>query len=426
MVRKPTNMPLVFQRIFDMPLDIHSNFSTMAEFERYMKDGFGVKHALNNDLIIVDAETNKKTYLNGTVDGNKYIGQVVTVAGENADNIGHSAKLYVLNHGFYKKDGIETYGWYYVDSKSIAETITVKLKDGIGGLMYNYEFPTNTPVEDVFNLLFNQCKLPECFIGIGNENIVKVERGTSLLPKFEIEYKGNDGGKLINYKILNENDEDITNNFNELSRADEENSSLIEIEAKKAYDIDLGEHIFKVICNYESGVDIDSILKNDLKLKSPIQESFCESEIKIIGCYPAWAYTTSSIGFEDYGEIIARQGNFKILDKPVDSRIVLNVNPGDLSIVFAYPKEWGVCKYINFVELEDFNNESVFNKDVVSVPDAKITVEVKLLDDDGNPLISDDGVEYTYNELSNPEPYYVYKYTGNKEFDSKATFVIKF
>lgn len=421
---RPTNMPLVFQRIFDKPLDVHSNFETIIDLDNYLLDGFGVIHALNDDLIVKDGS--KRTYLNGTVDGNKYVGQVVTVAGENIDDIGHNAKIYVLNHGFHEKNGVQTYGWYYVDLKSIAKSLTVNLEDGIGGLMYNYKFPTNTPVEDVFNLLFNQCKLPECFIGIGNENIVKVERGTLLSSTFKIKYKCNDGGKLIDYKILNENDEDITNNFTELSRIDNEVSSVIEVEVKKPISIDIGEHKFKLICNYEHGSQIDSILLNDLKLDSPIQDGSCESNLTVIGCYPVWAYVTSNTGYEDYEDIIAKEGNLKTLDKPKNNILTLNVNPGDMSVVFAYPKEWGTCKYIKYAELEDFNNEDVFDIEVVNVPDVQVSVKTKLLDENGYPLVDKNGAEYIYYELSNPEPYFVYKYTGDKEFDSKATFIIKF
>ena len=415
MANRIINIPLSYSRIFNTPLDKDCCFEDLSALQVYLNSGFGTSYAVESDGLTPDdnkLDDNKSRYQNGTVDGNKYIGQIVSVSNINNKK---EPKIYILNVGL-DNDGL--FGWYCCEAHIIDEELTMNIQEGIGGIKQGFKFNEDTPIKDIFKLMFNNPIMPQCKVSIDDvEDELLVERGSSINGKIiNIDFEQNDGGLL--YEIQIKSDDLVLHTINNPI----DNSFEYELENIEDIDKDIE---LEVICKYEEN---DKILKDDeiVENKRTLPKGECSKKIKIVAAYPYWCYSTQNNERICYDNIL--KNNFEGLNLKHGDTLTVNVKEGDRVIVFAYPRVLGECKGINYVEMHDPQNDLIFNKCIISVADAKKNIQEILykIDNDGDMVPEVVNGDIITNEvLSNPESYYVYYYRGSKKFNSNATFILK-
>lgn len=417
MANRIINIPLSYSRIFNAPLDKDCCFEDLSALQNYLNSGFGTKYAVESDGSTPDdnkLNDNKNRYQNGTVDGNKYIGQIVSVSNISNEK---EPKIYVLNIGL-DNDGL--FGWHCCEAHTIDEELIMNIPEGIGGIKQGFKFNEDTSIKDIFKLMFNDPIKPQCKIVIDDveiENELLVERGSSINGKIiNIEFEQNDGGLL--YEIQ------IKNNDLVLHTINNPESNFFEYEIKDFEDINKDIEL-EIICKYNEN---DKLLKDDeiIENKKTLPKGECSKKIKVVAAYPYWCYSTQ------FNEKICcdniLKNNFEGLNLKNGDTLTVNVKEGDQVVVFAYPRILGDCKYINYVEMKDPQNDLVFDKRIISITDAKRNIPEILykIDNDGDMVPEVVNGNIIINEVpSNPESYNVYYYRGSKKFNSNATFILK-
>lgn len=208
---------------------------------------------------------------------------------------------------------------------------------------------------------------------------LKFEIGKTINPIISTRYNKNDGGNILNYRLLKNN-----------------------VEVKNTVDVEDYTERFILDQNIQFKAEIKYVagpIKND-NLNNPypqgqIQDGTINNTITITAARAFWGYASDSETEPNAEDI--RRTTITNIDLTAGSTIKAVAQASSRTIIFAYPATLRDCTKIRYEELGDDSNKSVFKQIMLSIPDAN-------------------GM--------NPVDYRVYYYTSPIPFGSTATFTL--
>ena len=208
---------------------------------------------------------------------------------------------------------------------------------------------------------------------------LKFERGATINPTITCGYNKNDGGNVLSYKLLQNQDTVV-----ESTEIQTFNKSFI-----------LDNNVqFRAEVKYGNG----PIKQDNLGNRHPegqVKAGIATSTITITAERAYWAYPSDSESIPNADDI--RHTNIKGIDLRAGSTIKVTAQASTRTIIFAYPATLRDCTKIRYEELGDDTNKSAFKQIIVPIKDAN-------------------GM--------NPVDYRIYYYTSPIPLGSTATFTL--
>ena len=206
-----------------------------------------------------------------------------------------------------------------------------------------------------------------------------IYRGTTINPTLKLVFIPGDSGEVI-FCHLYRNEQKI-DTF----------TTIPEVIYTTPYQLD-DDVVYKVIVEYNQG-DIKVNSENKPDPEGRIEKGTIEASLTVKKGIPYWYYSDDSITDPTIMDIMSKDHiGFNLTS---NKSLELLCNKNSKTLVFAYPKELGLCKNIDYVGF-DPNSEDIF----------KLT-EIDMYD----------------TNYSNPIPYYVYSYTSPIEIGT-AKFIL--
>lgn len=232
------------------------------------------------------------------------------------------------------------------------EEIIVSIENGIGGYKENDVIPVGTSFNDFVKKLTHKPKLPSYVNPELNIkcNIKTANYGDTISPVITLDYKQNNAGKFKICRIY-------------------KNDLLLEVigvfqKVISLENINVTENInIKVEIEYFEG-EILTDSDGNLSPEGSIKSGSIMSELTILSENICYVYTTDKTT-EPTSTDIKTLGK-KIYNVSKNQSLSIDSDLNSKTIVFAYPKDLGDCKEINYVDF-DKHNKDVFNRKEVSI-----------------------------------------------------------